>query len=190
VKVLKLYGSALVRIRPEIGEMAALETIDLYTSYRLHWFPFEITRCSRLRDSTVSTRALYGNYKYRPPFPPASAEHNRRNCAIVLQRLPRTVCAVRPPPAMDLGAGGYRCSSPARTRLFRWMYRAASAAGLRVCKDAAHRRAGGTTAFLHVRSAERRRPGPLNGLTFGGMRRRISESCMLRSHSESACSEG
>ena len=69
VKHLNLYGSSLVRIPPEIGEMTALEEFTPYTSYRLHWFPFEITRCSRLKNSTVSTRALYGNYKYRSPFP-------------------------------------------------------------------------------------------------------------------------
>jgi hypothetical protein len=69
VKVLNLYGSHLVRIPPEIGEMASLEEFDPYTSYRLHWFPFEITRCKNLRRSRVSTRAVYGNYKYRPPFP-------------------------------------------------------------------------------------------------------------------------
>ncbi len=69
VKVLSLYGSHLVRIPPEIGEMTNLEEFDPYTSYRLHWFPFEITRCKKLQRSRVSTRALYGNYKYRPPFP-------------------------------------------------------------------------------------------------------------------------
>jgi hypothetical protein len=69
VKVLSLYGSHLVRIPPEIGEMTNLEEFDPYTSYRLHWFPFEITRCSKLKLSRVSTRALYGNFKFRPPFP-------------------------------------------------------------------------------------------------------------------------
>jgi len=69
VKRLNLYGSGLVRIPPEVGEMTALEDFDPYTSYRLHWFPFEITRCPKLKDSRVSTRALYGNFKYRPPFP-------------------------------------------------------------------------------------------------------------------------
>lgn len=69
VKKLDLYGSALLRIPPEIGAMDSLEAFVPYTSYGLHWFPFEITRCRRLRASTVSTRALYGNYKYRPPFP-------------------------------------------------------------------------------------------------------------------------
>jgi len=71
VKIFTLYGSNLVRIPPEIGEMSSLEEFDPYTSYRLHWFPYEITRCSRLKRSRVSTRALYGNFKYRP-VPPAA----------------------------------------------------------------------------------------------------------------------
>ncbi|PBC70894.1 hypothetical protein BX265_5454 [Streptomyces sp. TLI_235] len=70
VRELGLYGSNLVRIPPEIGAMSALESFDPYTSYRLHWFPYELTRCPRLRQSRVSTRALYGNEKIRPPFPP------------------------------------------------------------------------------------------------------------------------
>jgi uncharacterized protein (TIGR02996 family) len=69
VKTLNLYGSYLVRIPPEIGEMTSLETFLPYTSYRLHWFPYELTRCRKLRDSAVSVRALYGNYKYRSPYP-------------------------------------------------------------------------------------------------------------------------
>jgi hypothetical protein len=69
VKKLYLYGSYLVRIPPEIGAMSALEELDLYSSYRLHWLPFEVTQCPKLKRSRVSTRALYGNYKYRPPFP-------------------------------------------------------------------------------------------------------------------------
>jgi hypothetical protein len=69
VKVLSLYGSHLVRIPPEIGDMTNLEEFDPYTSRCLHWFPYEITRCKNLTRSRVSTRCLYGNYKYRPPFP-------------------------------------------------------------------------------------------------------------------------
>lgn len=69
VRNLNLYDSALVRIPPQIGEMASLETFTPYTSYRLHWFPYEITRCKKLTKSTVSTRAIYGNYHFRPPFP-------------------------------------------------------------------------------------------------------------------------
>ena len=72
VRRLYLYNSHLVRIPPEVGAMTSLEELDLYTSYRLHWLPYEVTRCRRLKRSRVSTRALYGNYKYRPPFPPAS----------------------------------------------------------------------------------------------------------------------
>jgi hypothetical protein len=49
--------------------MSSLTEFDPYTSHRLHWFPYEITRCPKLRRSRVSTRALYGNFKFRPPFP-------------------------------------------------------------------------------------------------------------------------
>ena len=69
VRSLQLYGSYLVRIPPEIGAMEILEALTLYRSMRLHWFPDQITRCARLVGSTVSTRALARNYKYRPPFP-------------------------------------------------------------------------------------------------------------------------
>lgn len=69
VRELRLYGSNLVRLPAEIGAMAELRVLDLYTSYRLHWLPYEVTRCSKLEESRLSTRALYGNYKYRPPFP-------------------------------------------------------------------------------------------------------------------------
>jgi len=69
VKKVWLYGSKLKRIPPEIGEMKSLEYFDPYTSYGLHWFPYEITKCKKIIDSRVSTRALYGNYKNRMKFP-------------------------------------------------------------------------------------------------------------------------
>ncbi|MFE9880824.1 hypothetical protein [Streptomyces sp. NPDC005784] len=69
VRHLVLYGSNLVRIPPEIGAMTSLEEFTPYTSHWLHWFPYEITRCRNLTRSTVSTRALFGNYKVRPPLP-------------------------------------------------------------------------------------------------------------------------
>ena len=69
VKHLVLYGTNLVRIPPEIGAMTSLTTFEPYTSHRLHWYPYELTRCAGLVNSTVSTRALYGNFKFRPPFP-------------------------------------------------------------------------------------------------------------------------
>lgn len=69
VKELMLYGSNLTRIPPEIAEMTSLEKFTPYTSYGLKWFPYEITTCKQLKDSTVSTRALYGNYKHRTIFP-------------------------------------------------------------------------------------------------------------------------
>jgi hypothetical protein len=82
-----LQGSSLVRIPPEIGEMSNLEVFDPYQSYRLHWFPYEITRCPNLGHSTVSTRALYGNYKYRWAFPrlegeTASGEGTGHRCSV------------------------------------------------------------------------------------------------------------
>ncbi len=69
VKHLVLYGTNMVRLPPEIGAMSSLEVFEPYTSHRLHWYPYELTRCTHLRDSTVSTRVLYGNFKFRPPFP-------------------------------------------------------------------------------------------------------------------------
>jgi hypothetical protein len=69
VEHLLLYGSHLAAIPPEIGDMTALASFEPYTSDRLHWFPYEITRCSALVESPVSTRALYGNLKTRAIFP-------------------------------------------------------------------------------------------------------------------------
>jgi hypothetical protein len=87
VGTLNLSGSHLVRVPPEIGDMANLEELDLYTSYCLHWLPFEVTRCRKLKRSSFSTRALYGNYKYRPPFPrlgcgPAKFGTSTENCSV------------------------------------------------------------------------------------------------------------
>lgn len=55
VKKLWLYGSKLKRIPPEIGQMDSLEYFDPYTSYDLHWLPYEITNCKKLKDSRIST---------------------------------------------------------------------------------------------------------------------------------------
>jgi hypothetical protein len=66
---LRLYGSNLRMLPPEIGRLDALEDLDIYTSYSLHWLPYEVLRCAQLRQSRMSTRALYGNAKTRLPFP-------------------------------------------------------------------------------------------------------------------------
>jgi uncharacterized protein (TIGR02996 family) len=98
VKQLDLYRSHLVRIPPEIGEMTSLEEFIPYTSWRLHWFPYEITRCKNLRDSTVSTRVLYGNFKYWPPFPRLQPRTVYADGRVEPKRLPlkyRTPPAVR-----------------------------------------------------------------------------------------------
>ena len=66
--------------------MSSLEDLDVYASHRLHWFPYEITRCRKLRDSRVSTRSLYGNFKDRPPFPQLSdvnpLDRDRSRCSV------------------------------------------------------------------------------------------------------------
>ncbi|MGV9269605.1 leucine-rich repeat domain-containing protein [Kitasatospora sp. NPDC003701] len=82
VRHLVLYGSNLVRLPPEVGAMESLEEFTPYTSRRLHWFPYELARCPKLVRSTVSTRALYGNFKYRPQFPllaPTAPDTTRLN---------------------------------------------------------------------------------------------------------------
>jgi len=91
VRKLYLYGSHLVRLPVEIGGMVNLEELDLYASYRLHWVPYEVTRCGKLKRSRVSTRALYGNYKYRPPFPKLGTDDSKANlpaeCSVGRQSL-------------------------------------------------------------------------------------------------------
>jgi hypothetical protein len=87
VKKVWLYGSNIKRIPPEIGEMESLEQFDPYTSYGLHWFPYEIINCKKLKSSRISTRALYGNYKNRMGFPslksnPIRYHHKTVNCSI------------------------------------------------------------------------------------------------------------
>lgn len=87
VKKVWLYGSKLKRIPPEIGQMEALEYFDPYTSYDLHWFPYEITKCKNLKDSRVSTRALFGNWKNRMGFPrlthnPVRYSGDTLNCSV------------------------------------------------------------------------------------------------------------
>jgi len=66
---IRLYGSRLRRIPPQIGQLKSLRNLDIYTSYFLHWLPYEVMRCKNLGDSRMSTRALYGNAKTRLPFP-------------------------------------------------------------------------------------------------------------------------
>ncbi|ANZ35852.1 hypothetical protein BBK82_06885 [Lentzea guizhouensis] len=67
VEVLDLHGSNLVRIPPEIGAMTSLRRFDPSDSPRLHWFPYELTRCTRLTDLRADTAALYGPLPVLPP---------------------------------------------------------------------------------------------------------------------------
>ena len=66
---IRLCGSHLRRLPPDIGCMTSLRELDIYTSYSLHWLPYEVTRCANLGASRMSTCALYGNRKTRLPFP-------------------------------------------------------------------------------------------------------------------------
>lgn len=93
VKRLYLYGSNLARLPSEIGLMESLEELDIYTSYRLHWLPYEVTHCKKLTQSRASTRALYGNYKFRPPFPKLGddtlkASFGSTTCSVCKQHCP------------------------------------------------------------------------------------------------------
>lgn len=66
---LRIGNSNLVRLPRELGALSALTRLDTYHSYRLHWYPYELLRCTHLRSTLVSIRALYGNSKTKPPFP-------------------------------------------------------------------------------------------------------------------------
>ena len=97
VRELRLYGSHLVRLPPQIAGMTSLEYLDVYTSYRLHFFPYEITGCRALKRSRASTRALYGNYKHRPPFPHVKLPENSK----ALSLLTPSFCSVCAEPIRD-----------------------------------------------------------------------------------------
>ncbi len=66
---LVLYASNLSSLPRELSRCGRLKWFEPYKSYRLHWLPYEMKHCSRLSDSCISTRALYGNYRMRSPFP-------------------------------------------------------------------------------------------------------------------------
>jgi hypothetical protein len=89
VRELRLYGSHLVRLPAEIAGMTGLEYLDVYTSRCLHFFPYEITRCSRLKRSRVSTRA--------PPFPHLQLAENRE----ALSQLTPSFCSICAEPLGD-----------------------------------------------------------------------------------------
>ncbi len=82
VEKVQLYGSTLSRIPPEIGEMESLSYLNVYTSYALHWLPYEVTHCP-IKDTLVSTRTLYGNYKNRALFPLLKHDRNLESLELV-----------------------------------------------------------------------------------------------------------
>jgi len=83
VRKVSLYGSKLKRIPSAIGDMKSLEYFDAYTSYDLHWLPYEITNCTKLISSRISTRALYGNYKNRMDFPKLDRNPVNYDCDVL-----------------------------------------------------------------------------------------------------------
>lgn len=83
VRKISLYGSKLKRIPPAIGSMKSLEYFDAYTSYDLHWLPYEIMNCTKLISSRISTRALYGNYKNRMGFPKLDRNPINYDCDVL-----------------------------------------------------------------------------------------------------------
>jgi hypothetical protein len=89
IKHLMLYGSNLQRLPQEIGQLSSLEKFTPYTSYGLRWFPYEIIECKKLKESTVSTRALFGNRKNKKPFPILDSNpvkyHGGNKCSICKQ---------------------------------------------------------------------------------------------------------
>jgi hypothetical protein len=132
VKHLVLYGSNLVRIPPEIGAMASLEEFTPYTFYRLHWFPYEITRCRKLTRGTVSTRAFVRQLQAATALPeastrsglrrgPRSGHHGPsppgRHRHPQLQRLRPPGRAGRTPTSVDFAARCHGRTAPASQRL-------------------------------------------------------------------------
>jgi hypothetical protein len=116
VEHLLLYGSHLSAIPPEIGDMTALIRFEPYASDRLHWFPYEITRCAGLLESTVSTRVLYGNPRTNATFPhlpailPSGCEPD--NCSVC-----RGPFATESDSVLVFDEGGHRHSAASSARL-------------------------------------------------------------------------
>ncbi|NIG55941.1 leucine-rich repeat domain-containing protein [Chitinophaga sp. Cy-1792] len=69
VEKIRLSGSNIKLIPPEIGQMTALKSFVPYPSEELKWLPYELTHCKALNYTHISIRAQYGNFKTRKPFP-------------------------------------------------------------------------------------------------------------------------
>eukprot|EP01102_Stenamoeba_stenopodia_P006473 TRINITY_DN1773_c0_g3_i1.p1 TRINITY_DN1773_c0_g3~~TRINITY_DN1773_c0_g3_i1.p1 ORF type:complete len:353 (+),score=71.56 TRINITY_DN1773_c0_g3_i1:66-1061(+) len=70
LKKLCLYGSKLYCVPQEIGQLKNLVDFDPYTSYHLHWLPYEIEQCP-IKSLRISTRSLYGKTLPYPQLPPS-----------------------------------------------------------------------------------------------------------------------
>ena len=147
VKFLELYGSHLVRIPPEIGEMISLEEFDPYTSNSLHWFPYEITHCRNLKRSRVSTRALL-ELQVPPAIPGPTCGsarcHSRR-----LQCLWQTIRRRVPESGVDFSASCDRCASTVSSCMLEGMRGGTSTSSFGVRAKAAYRRIAAETTIIN-----------------------------------------
>jgi len=156
VKRLVLTRTCLVRIPPEIGDMENLVEFDPYTSHRLHWFPYEITRCAKLDESRVSTRAALRQLQVPPAFPPlrGATLFDCRSRSLEspsralwrpnhhhVQHLPSVSRPDGVASGMDLTRRWYGCPAAARERMFSELRGTASSVRTRLRVRSAHGRA-------------------------------------------------
>lgn len=67
LRKLSCYRSAITHVSPQIGNLSKLTEFVPYTSYNLHWLPYEV-HDTRLPKAHISRRAMYG-YSDRLPLP-------------------------------------------------------------------------------------------------------------------------
>lgn len=60
LETLNLYGTNLVELPREVGQLRKLTTIVIHTSYCLHYLPYEVMHCPRLCHLSASPGAIYG----------------------------------------------------------------------------------------------------------------------------------
>jgi uncharacterized protein (TIGR02996 family) len=118
---LNLYASYIARVPRELGLLPELTKLEPYTLYNLHYYPYELARAPQLRLSTVSTRALYGNFKFRPPFPLLAPRD---------EPMPPRPCSVCDAPFEDRGRHRYWTSRRVASDVMPLLINACSAACL------------------------------------------------------------
>lgn len=67
-----------------------------YTSPHVHWFPYTLHHCPNLRDSRISTRHLYENFKNRRAFPRLDRRRDLPEWTLLGRPMrPCSVCGLR-----------------------------------------------------------------------------------------------